>query len=403
MKRIFLLFCFGMIISVWGCDERKSTPVGSGVIDRDDWGQFCETTLRPALRDTSYHTEVPTNAGPHLLVGEWSGYQTKSLLKFEALPESVLVTSATVRLLTSGIVDTATPFQPFIPESTFILISLLDTDWSGSDVTFETPFNGTPIETLAVGRSRDDSVTIHIPTEVVQDWIDGTRENNGLLLSFAEEPLTSSGEGFITMFYSTNTETQWPLLNISWSATDTSDTTIAGPTADVFIANRQNQWPFDTEPTRLMVGNGYIYRSLLQFNIQDSIPDEATVVQALLTLFIDHEYSFFDAMDVGIYRVTGSNWTDPEFDWNQITWTTLTSEEDSVVFNVQAVVQDWVAGETPNYGFLVKSLHEDWDVSSFVFHSSESQPHQRPRLDVAYTTPPEFGSKRGERERHVSQ
>ena len=392
MLHSFLLVCI-LILSL-GCDERKSSPVGGEVIDREDLGQFGEVHIQPASRDSVVQTTTSTFASPLLLVGEWSGYQTKSLLKFEVLPESVQVDTASVTLFTSGVIDAETDFQSMVPDSLRIIVSLLETDWSADHVTFDTKLEYSAIETLAVGRSTDDSLTFFLPTDTVQAWVDETVEKYGLLLSYEEEP---SGEGFIKSFYAAHTENSlslWPRLNITWSVSDTSDTTvIVIPTADVFVVNRRIQWPFDTTTDRLMVGNGFVYRSLLLFNFEDSIPDDATIVNGDLTLYIDGFFSFFNSLEMGIYAVTTPTWDNPEYDSTKVILSTVYLEEEYVVFNIHSFIQDWVNGERPNYGLIVKSIREDRDISSFVFHSSQSEPDFGPKLDVVYVTPPDFGHK----------
>ena len=391
--RVFLSFLLiGVVLAAPGCDERKSSPVGGEVIDRDDLGQFETVHLQPAAQDTVVQGTLSMYQGPRLLVGEWSGYQTKSLLKFEVLPESDSITSASLTLITDGLIDTETTVQPFVPETLYIVTSLLETDWSGSDVTFDTPLSQTPIETVAVGRSPDDTMSIPLPTEVVQGWIDETGENHGILLGYDEAPLTPQGAGFVKMFYSSNSQIGPPRLSITWALTDTSDTTVSViPTADVFVVRRTSTWPFDPKPHQLMVGNGIAYRSLLQFFVEDSIPEDATIIRGEVTLYVDPDFSFFSSLDVGIYAVTNSSWEEPEFDSNQIIWATVTN--DSVVFAVQSLIQDWITGKRPNYGFMLKSIHEDWDIASFVFHSSQSDPDFTPKLEVKYVTPPDFNPK----------
>ena len=393
MKRFLLLFCIGIGLSAAACDDHKSTPVGSDVIDRDDWGAFQEIPPQSAARDSTCHATVSTHTSYLLLVGEWCGYKTKSLLKFEALPESVQVTSASLTLYTYDVIDTVTPLQPFVAESLWIVVSTLETDWDGSEITFDTPLSSTPVETVAVGRSPEDTLTFSLPTEIVQAWIDETVLNNGLLLDYMGNSPGAQGEGFIKEFYSTNTESVWPRLSIGWRADDTSDTTVTSPTSDAFVVNREPEWPFDTRADRLMVGNGFAYRSLLHFSLGDSIPPEATVIRGLLTHFVDPEYSFFNSLSLGIYAVTGPSWENPTYDSDQIIWTTVSADEDSAVFTIHSLVQDWVSGVRPNYGLMVRSIYEDRGIASIVFHSSQSDPAKKPRLDVAYFTPPEFGGK----------
>jgi len=400
MRTICTILLIGAVLAASGCDEHKSTPVGSDVIDRDDWGRFREIYVQPATRDSVYHQALQTGGGPLLLVGEWSGYGTKSLLRFETLPESVQVASASVTLFTYDVIDTVTPAQTSVPEAVKVVVHLLQTGWSIDDVTFDTPLSGTPVETVAVGRAPDDSLIVSLPQNAVQAWIDGTEENNGLLLSCLEEPTSPQGDGFIKEFYSSDSQIDAPQLRIRCALSDTSDTTfVAAPTADVFVVRRRSEWPFDTRPDRLMVGNGYVYRTLIQFAFEDSIPDEATIVRGLLTLSVDREYSFFSALEMSVYAVTSPTWDDPQFSTSRFAQATVTADDDSVVFDIRGLVQSWVDEEIPNYGLLLKSTHEDWDIAFFTFHSSQGAGEWGPRLDVAYATPPDFGLKAPKKER----
>lgn len=394
MRTFLLLWIIIIVLAGLSCDEKKTSPVGSDVIDRNDFGQFDELQFRPALRDSVIQVQTTTHTGPLLLVGEWSGYQTLSLLKFETLPESIEVASASLTLITYGVIDTQTTVPPVVGDSVRFIVSFLESDWSESDVSFETIPKSSPTKIRTIGRSIADTITIPLPEDTVQGWIDATLPNHGLLLSYAEEPYEPQGQGFIKKFYSSNSQVGPPRLSITWALNDTSDTTVTRhPDADVFVVNRLEKWPFDENPNRLMVGNGFVYRSLLDFFIEDSIPHEATILRGDLTLYIDEMHSFFSSLDVGIYAVTSPTWEDPEFDLYQIAWTTVTADSDSVVFRIYSLLQDWIEGERSNFGLMVRSLHEDWDINSFVFHSSSSEPRWHPKLDVAYGTPPDFGPK----------
>ena len=227
-------------------------------------------------------------------------------------------------------------------DSLQLVLSLLESEWELTKVNFDTPLNSSVIKTMNVGRSHDDTLTFPLPTDTVRGWIDGTINNYGFLLGYVEQ-----GEGFIKEFHSSNSLVGPPRLNVAWAYNDTTDTLQIFSATDVFVVNRLTDWhwPFDTDPQRLMVGNGFVYRSLLQFDIEDSIPDEATVLRGDLTLYIDEKYSFFSSLDIGIYAVTSETWDDPTFDPVHLQWVTACVDDDSVVFNIYSAIQDWIDGE----------------------------------------------------------
>jgi hypothetical protein len=397
MKSTFALLCIAVVLAAFGCDERRSSPVGGDVIDRENQGQFRQVYFRPAARDSVYRTDISLLAGSFLLVGGWNGYLTKTLLKFGDLPDGIQVVSAEVSLVTGDVVDADYPLSFFL-DSLRILVTALETEWSGENVTFDTPLSGTPIDTVAVGRADGDTVNFSIPTATVQAWIDSTADNNGFLLSCLEDA------GFIKEFYSTNSASGLPTLHLAWALTDTTDSTVSiQSTSDLFVVKRETDWPFDVNPERLMVGNGTAYRSLLYFPVEDSIPDKATIIKAQLTLTVDTTYSFFDDMAIGIYAVTSSSWDNPEFDATQITWITVGAEDDSATFEIHSVIQDWLDGTRANEGLLLKSLYEDKGISSFVFYSSHGGPDDAPRLRVMYAISPDLSPKKVEKDQSRAQ
>ena len=59
-----------------------------------------------------------------------------------------------------------------------------------------------------------------------------------------------------------------------------------------------------------------------------------------------------------------------------------------VSWNVKSLVQDWVNGTVPNYGFMVKCVWETGGIprKMKMFYSNEtSVPSQRPYLQIDYT------------------
>lgn len=389
-KLLPLVFLAGIIICFAACDERKASPVGGTVIDREDPGQFNEVPAK-AVRDSVYGTDVSLLASPYLLVGDWNGYETKSLLYFKNLPDSVRITSSELRLVTSDVIDTGA-----VSEHLSIVISALD--WTGESVSFDDIPEGIRIGTVVVDRTDGDTVRFNFPVDTVQAWVDRT-DSIALLLGYETEA------GFIKRFYSNNAEAAAPQLRLTWSVVDTNDTTDTDstvaitPYADIYAVRRTTNWPFDDKPDQLMVGSGIAYRSLLHFDIGNTIPPEATVIRAPLTLYIDDDYIFFDGMSIAVHVLTDRSWADPQFSGTQINWTNVAADDDFVVLEIRTAVQSWVNGTAVNHGLLIRSLYEHYGITSFVFHSLDSDnPALRPKLEVWYATPPDFSPKRIEKE-----
>jgi len=109
-----------------------------------------------------------------------------------------------------------------------------------------------------------------------------------------------------------------------------------------------------------------------------------------------NEYNYYDGLATSAY-----NWGTPGGDYTTVDSATATTPLGWTSWSVTAIVQGWVAGTYPNYGFLIK-----WDSESGNARGVDSWPTKedppweydwptfRPKLEVTYTLPvegvPEF-------------
>jgi Bacterial Ig domain/Disaggregatase related repeat/TGF-beta propeptide len=152
-----------------------------------------------------------------------------------------------------------------------------------------------------------------------------------------------------------------------------------------------------------------VMRGLVRFGLQD-IPVGASVTSA--TLILHHDFSIPVAGTAAVYRVT-RDWTEGAggcgdgATWSQasggIGWTAAGGDFDpsslsSVSFAafeapqdhqylVTSAVQQWVSGQSPNLGLLVRYPTETQQTNNFVKYTSSDDtvsPANRPRLSVSY-------------------
>ncbi|HEX8123747.1 MAG TPA: DNRLRE domain-containing protein [Solirubrobacteraceae bacterium] len=143
---------------------------------------------------------------------------------------------------------------------------------------------------------------------------------------------------------------------------------------------------------------GHVRRALLKFDVT-GVPQAAQVLRAKVALyqFAGDNSTWFD---VGLHRVTRA-WTTATT-WNTYnganTWTTPGGDFDATVAAKELVndgvgefrwyptqlVQDWVDGDQPNYGMLLKQEANPETVANAVrFYDSTATSH-KPFLDVRY-------------------
>jgi hypothetical protein len=145
-------------------------------------------------------------------------------------------------------------------------------------------------------------------------------------------------------------------------------------------------------------------RSLLEFNLDD-VPINSTVYSAMLKLYVTAKGTANPV--VNVYRVT-TNWTEGTGDGaitnNGVTWdnssgtsawstsggdfdlfvwasTTATATNTWILLNVTNLVQGWVSGAYPNYGFLLRTTTTSSGTTSFA-SSDNSNSSLRPILDI---------------------
>jgi hypothetical protein len=138
----------------------------------------------------------------------------------------------------------------------------------------------------------------------------------------------------------------------------------------------------------LMVNNGSPVRGLVEFEGLSAVPKGATVISAVLTLY-NRNNTPNDTFR--IYRVTQS-WAEMAVTWNGQPAYYPTSYAAKFVegtgyfrFDIKTLVQEWVDGTYPNYGFIVVRDNEAGSRWPYFISSDYTTEARRPQLTVNYT------------------
>jgi TGF-beta propeptide. len=168
------------------------------------------------------------------------------------------------------------------------------------------------------------------------------------------------------------------------------------PTNDSYISQYYGNTNFGSVSVLfigMFVGPGDDYRSLLKFDVS-SIPVGSIITNATLGLF-DERKDVSGGELATIYRNLA------DFSQSTVTWNnappivatsdTVTIEDANlnsyVNFNITDLVQGWVYGAFPNFGFTVEGVETTPALCGF--YSQESgDPSKRPILTVTYTSGP---------------
>lgn len=184
------------------------------------------------------------------------------------------------------------------------------------------------------------------------------------------------------------------------------DTTYTG-TVDTYIYQYQPTANYAAS-TELKVNNGGSLLGLLKFDLS-SIPQNAIVKQALLTLYLGNTLS--NGLEVSLYPLLVP-WVDREANWNQaaqgVSWAVPGAgaanidyyptpaavvagvrEKGPYVFNVKTTLQNWLTGALPNEGLLISGPRAGGSgAEHYRFASSEAEDANfRPKLQIVYALP----------------
>jgi hypothetical protein len=374
-----------------GCSDPEGST-GSNVLGEHLTGIPRELIIYPEI-DTLSWTETTTGTSNYLHLGNALGYHSSILIKFTSFPDL-----KDTFLLDSAIL-TLRPNQVFrdsiIYHNGEVQLSWITNAWSEASVILDSlpswesyPALETPIFITAAD---SDSLVISLPPDTVRNWIDGDSSNQGFRLQMTNQ------SGFIRQYFSSEAVlayrptlflyyTWWDSGASGW-VTYQSDTT-AYPSDDAFIV--WNDLPI-TEDV-LMIGNGVGYRSLLKFNLADSLPIFGTSIhEANLTFHLkeDDPLNFRSVSSALRQKLESLSWIDDPLhpDISSLAGPAVLIGDSTLVISLSLYVRDWVNDPSQNFGVLIRSDNPGWDIAREVFYSRAAvDSSKRPSLQIVYTT-----------------
>ena len=135
-------------------------------------------------------------------------------------------------------------------------------------------------------------------------------------------------------------------------------------------------------------GTGRTVRALVEFTGLSAIPRGSRIDSARLQLYnrANNPNDYF-----GIYRLTRS-WGESTANWNNQPTYYATSYAKAKVFQIgfvwwdmKKLVQEWVSGTYPNYGFILKRDNEGGGSWPHLASSDYGTANSRPKLIVDYS------------------
>jgi hypothetical protein len=375
------------------CNNDKAIPLRTDLLGSDDRGKILQAT-KPAIMDSTAGKVLNTQLSGYLLLGKMKNVECRILLRFDPLPDSGEVVSAKLKLPADTLLAaTIDSFDAAVHHVT--------SQWKEAEVTwgekdFPVTFNPMPLDKQKIIAKAPvaNVVSFNLSPEVVASWFSAKgaqRDSNGILIQ-------ASSASFIKEFHSRFSLVNKPFLEVITNRAGKRDTTVHHATASVFVFRRAAPLPGD----RIYAGSGEQHLSSLFFNLSlfrpDTIPRNATINRALLTLDIDADNSLFVDTDytlsLALYR------TQKKYGLDTLKTTAdslflvqreiiARASNASIQFEVTSLVQFWTLAPPTDYGYFV--VYPNFLQSSLVrlafFRRADAA--RAPRLRIEYTTPPQ--------------
>lgn len=391
--------CFSLIVIVAAC-VGCSKEAAFSTDDLETEGRFKSDRLYATRSDWANRGHSAGNIwqSKRLVVCRWRGYQARSFLKFASLPDS------TAQIDSVHLFLYATRVEGDVASNALSIHALTDTLYQTEIFWDNMPAYS---QDLAVAFSppaeSEDSVRVDL-TEIVSSWTEGETTNFGLVIKLADD---LPGSDVIVEFASREVPTKEitsaedttvldlrPTLRIAYTDTaGETQFTKSVASADVFADTLVT--PFAPDTLSLIVGNGTPSRGFVKFDVTDSIPIEATVTRAVLKLTPNLEESSFDSMRVTCHAILDPDWTgfDTRIGISGAGMDTLRSDVimpgETIRLVVTPLIQPLVSRRQNNYGLLIKSADESFDLDFVKFFSSRwAGTDSLPMLQVDYLLPP---------------
>lgn len=388
------------------CDTTDYVNDLGSVISPADQAKY-QNILHSSISDTAVRVQSEWGSSQRLLAGTFDDYETLSVLKFNDfsdLPDTVRDNISAILLeltLSNTIGDSSTgTIDLFLYENNM--------DWEEDNLKLKSfnDFISSSVDSISSATVAwgsfdlvSNKITFDIPIELAESWMDSSA-TNGVIL-------TASASGFIPSFhsrYSTDISLLPALQVTHMEEGDTSSTTtriIAS--ADGYVLNMLSDLP-DSEPDKILIGGGAAYRSMVMIDSSmiNSIPVNASIVEANLTLTIDRQSSLLPFSNsavngIGISLlfsfVDSTGGTDSLFviDKTNFDLVALPIDGDEMTLDLTSIIQQWVAGTRENLGIALGSNSESsqiFRISLYGQNSSVSE-SMKPNIDIYYVNSPE--------------
>lgn len=382
---------FVSLIFVVACGGDKSIQ-GIDLADQQDKGSFGKATLDSTEFEETFRKGIPnTGQSPFLFLGTVDAMSSQILVRFDPLPDSIVVDSATLLLHTDAYYgDDLADFKAVAYQVAS------DTSWNEQTVSLENfdprsrvgPVGEATVIAPVGNLLREDlQVAIDVDPALINSWIDTTDsvKNEGFLIDF-------SSSRYINEFYSRESTTGRPELVLRYMKDDSVRTITVISSADASLV--QALEPLPAGP--IYAANGINQQTVAVFDV-GNIPREATINKAKMVLNVDHDRSLFrktigneEEIVIVEFGILSKPFDGPDSlasgDVQVFASAQIKASAESFTVTFDSALQNWVS--RANYGLIVRPAVPGFDLSRIAFFSTRQGAGTGPTITVDFTVPP---------------
>lgn len=412
----FITILLSLSLIFFGCTNKKNL-VGTNDLENPEPIEI-EIGSQYFSQFYSFEDSIRNNNSDNLVIGNYisngSENRAVSLFKFTSLVDTLYEQIANPRLNLK--IKSNHNFD--VIDSNTLLVGKLKINWFESKATWFSPSDSTSwtndffslndgddfelIDGLNIYYDDDDSLSVELPLNLLEEWI-WQPENNFGLVFFTDDP-----DKFLEIFSSESIDVQ-PTLFFNYKATAEDSLTIVQKivTHDVHIFSTDNI--FTIFEDRLIISNIQPIRMLMKFDLpaelftdamSETIIDTSLFMQRLSINRADLILSFDDNLPSTYPFEEEKINIDPyvlltdDFELSQnspllavddyedpyLVSSAGSLNSDNFKINITSVVQTFVSGSKENFGIMLQSIRENNNLKHTEFKTD-------PKIKLIFTPP----------------
>jgi hypothetical protein len=385
---ILAIFCLPFLN---GCENNLSDE-GIGYISGDTLGTLILDSQRDTVQISSnnFIKYINTSSSANMLVGKYSNYESKTLLRFTGISSSY--DTSTVLSAKLNLRYNKTFYQDSLGIISFNIYRL-GTYYDFSTLTYDAFNNssiGSNILGTYTGTPTDTSlISITLDNQTVKDWLKYAYDTNYVNKNYGIALLSNGNSSTIKAFCSPNYTLYsgfTPSVTVVLHEPSGSQDTITIGTSEFTSLNYVPQ--INSIPGRIIIQNGIATKDILKFDIS-KLPGKVIINQATLEMKIDWANSFYSKSSYAptdnrlIYKLL----TDTSTLTNDgIIYYSYQPDSNTYLAYISIAVQKWNYGSAANLGIVLSNIYEYVNIDRYVFYGPDySDVSKRPRLKIRYS------------------